>query len=48
MMMIDLYMQLMLSKFEYDRKLNPNFEPGVFALKVAYIKAYGSKFKNLF
>ncbi|MDJ0577402.1 MAG: CIA30 family protein [Xenococcaceae cyanobacterium MO_234.B1] len=35
-------MQLMLSKFEYDGKLNPYFEPGIFRLEVEYIKAYGN------
>ena len=34
--------QLMLSKFEYDGQLNPNFEPGVFGLEIEYIKAYGN------
>ncbi len=34
-------MQLMLSKFEYDKELNPKFEPGGFALQVESIKAYG-------
>lgn len=33
--------QLMLSKFEYDRELNPKFEAGGFALQVESIKAYG-------
>lgn len=33
--------QLMLSKFEYDGELNPNFSPGSFALQVESIKAYG-------
>lgn len=33
--------QLMLSKFEYDGELNPNFTPGGFALQVESIKAYG-------
>lgn len=33
--------QLMLSKFEYDRNLNPKFSPGSFQLQVEYIKAYG-------
>lgn len=35
--------QLMLSKFEYDGELNPNFSPGNFALEVETIKAYGGK-----
>lgn len=34
--------QLMLSKFEYDGALNPNFTPGGFALQVESIAAYGS------
>lgn len=34
-------LQLMLSKFEYDGALNPNFSPGNFALQLASIKAYG-------
>lgn len=33
--------QLMLSKFEYDRELNPHFSPGAFRLEVASIHAYG-------
>jgi uncharacterized protein YbjT (DUF2867 family) len=33
-------MQLMLSKFEYDGELNPQFSPGAFELPVASIKAY--------
>lgn len=33
--------QIMLSKFEYDRQLNPKFEPGGFALQIETIKAYG-------
>ncbi|MEL6260527.1 MAG: CIA30 family protein [Cyanobacteria bacterium J06626_6] len=33
-------LQLMLSKFEYDRQLNPRFVPGSFALAVEYIGAY--------
>lgn len=35
--------QLMHSKFEYDKQLNPKFEPGFFNLEVVYIKAYGGK-----
>jgi uncharacterized protein YbjT (DUF2867 family) len=31
----------MLSKFEYDKELNPKFAPGSFALQVESIKAYG-------
>lgn len=38
-------MQLMLSKFEYDGELNPQFEAGSFKLKVEYIKAYGGQVK---
>lgn len=34
-------LQLMLSKFEYDGKLNPNFTPGCFQIQVKYIQAYG-------
>ncbi len=33
-------LQLMLSKFEYDRALNPRFKPGLFALEIASISAY--------
>ncbi|KAB8335587.1 NAD-dependent epimerase/dehydratase family protein [Scytonema tolypothrichoides VB-61278] len=33
--------QLMLSKFEYDGELNPQFSPGGFALEVKSMKAYG-------
>lgn len=32
--------QLMLSKFEYDGDLNPNFEVGEFALPLSYMKGY--------
>jgi hypothetical protein len=39
-------MQLMLSKFEYDGGLNPNFEAGSFSLQIEYIKAYGNKQKT--
>ena len=35
--------QLMLSKFEYDGALNPQFSPGGFALEVEFIKAYGGE-----
>jgi uncharacterized protein YbjT (DUF2867 family) len=38
-------MQLMLSKFEYDGELNPQFEPGSFKLEVEYLKAYGGQVK---
>jgi hypothetical protein len=31
----------MLSKFEYDRALNPRFTPGLFSLEIASISAYG-------
>ncbi|MGK7921971.1 MAG: CIA30 family protein [Trichodesmium sp.] len=34
--------QLMLSKFEYNRELNPKFSPGFFQLEVESIKTYGS------
>ncbi len=33
----------MLSKFEYDRQLNPNFTPGFFSLQVQSISAYGGQ-----
>jgi uncharacterized protein YbjT (DUF2867 family) len=33
--------QLMLSKFEYDRALNPRFTPGLFSLEIESIAAYG-------
>ncbi len=33
-------MQLMLSKFEYDGRLNPKFREGKFELPVEYIKSY--------
>jgi uncharacterized protein YbjT (DUF2867 family) len=32
--------QIMLSKFEYDRQLNPQFTPGSFALEIEQINAY--------
>ncbi len=32
--------QLMLSKFEYDRELNPHFRPGSFCLDMAIIRAF--------
>ncbi|WP_310483908.1 CIA30 family protein [Chamaesiphon sp. VAR_48_metabat_403] len=35
--------QLMLSKFEYDRALNPNFTPGLFSLQIESISAYDGK-----
>lgn len=35
--------QLMLSKFEYDKALNPKFTPGNFQLQIETIKAYGGK-----
>ncbi|MEB3341880.1 CIA30 family protein [Okeania sp.] len=35
--------QLMLSKFEYNRELNPKFAPGFFQLEIESIKAYGSE-----
>jgi uncharacterized protein YbjT (DUF2867 family) len=34
--------QLMLSKFEYDRELNPSFTPGLFTLEIESISAYGA------
>ena len=40
--------QLMLSKFEYDAELNPQFSPGGFALQVECIKAYGGTTLPLF
>ena len=36
-------LQLMLSKFEYDGELNPNFSAGAFILEVETIKAYGGE-----
>lgn len=33
-------LQLMLSKFEYDRDLNPHFKPGSFCLDMATIRAF--------
>ena len=36
-------MQLMLSKFEYDGELNPQFEPGNFVLQVESVRAYNSE-----
>ncbi|MDY6783791.1 MAG: CIA30 family protein, partial [Cyanobacteriota bacterium] len=36
-------MQLMLSKFEYDGALNPQFTPGHFELQLESIKAYGHR-----
>ena len=41
-------LQLMLSKFEYDGALNPKFQPGVFALQVESIRAYGGSAKPKF
>ncbi len=35
--------QLMLSKFEYDRALNPCFTPGLFSLQIESISAYGGQ-----
>lgn len=40
--------QLMLSKFEYDGALNPNFAPGSFVLELETIKAYGGITKPQF
>jgi Complex I intermediate-associated protein 30 (CIA30)/NmrA-like family len=34
-------LQIMLSKFEYDRQLNPHFTPGLFTLQISKISAYG-------
>ncbi|AKG20639.1 CIA30 family protein [Calothrix sp. 336/3] len=34
--------QFMLSKFEYDGALNPNFTPGLFTLEIESMKAYGA------
>ena len=34
-------MQLMLSKFEYNKQLNPYFQPGEFRLEIEQIAAYG-------
>jgi len=36
-------MQLMLSKFEYDKELNPYFQPGQFRLEIEQIQAYGGQ-----
>ena len=36
-------LQLMLSKFEYDKALNPRFMPGLFSLQVESISAYGGQ-----
>ncbi len=36
-------LQLMLSKFEYDKELNPHFQPGRFTLEIAAIAAYGEE-----
>ncbi len=33
--------QLMLSKFEFEKQLNPHFSPGPFALQLATLGAYG-------
>jgi hypothetical protein len=33
----------MLSKFEYDKALNPRFTPGLFSLEVEEISAYGGE-----
>lgn len=35
--------QLMFSKFEYDKQLNPKFSPGFFNLQIESIKAYGGQ-----
>jgi Complex I intermediate-associated protein 30 (CIA30) len=36
-------LQLMLSKFEYDRQLNPHFNPGSFSLEIESISAYDGR-----
>ncbi len=36
-------LQLMLSKFEYDKALNPRFKSGLFSLQVESISAYGGQ-----
>lgn len=36
-------LQLMFSKFEYDRALNPTFTPGAFSLQIKSIGVYGGK-----
>ncbi|MBE9076715.1 CIA30 family protein [Romeria aff. gracilis LEGE 07310] len=36
-------LQVMLSKFEYDKALNPHFEPGPFELAIASISVYRSR-----
>ncbi len=36
-------LQVMLSKFEYDRELNPHFTPGLFSLQIESISAYGGR-----
>jgi uncharacterized protein YbjT (DUF2867 family) len=41
-------MQLMLSKFEYNGALNPQFSPGLFGLEIESIKAYGGQAKPQF
>lgn len=41
-------MQLMLSKFEYDGRLNPKFEAGSFVLQVESITAYGGNARPQF
>ena len=35
--------QIMLSKFEYNKELNPKFSEGNFQIQIEYIKAYGGK-----
>jgi Complex I intermediate-associated protein 30 (CIA30) len=35
--------QLMLSKFEYDRALNPRFTPGLFSIQIESISAYSGQ-----
>lgn len=36
-------LQLMLSKFEYDNRLNPQFQPGLFSLQMESIAVYGGR-----
>jgi hypothetical protein len=39
--------QLMLSKFERDKQLNPHFSPGPFALQVESISVYGGSYPQV-
>lgn len=36
-------LQLMLSKFEYDRRLNPHFSPGAFSLAISRLDVFRSR-----